>query len=388
VLSRIYSQNFKCFRELALPVGALTLLTGFNAAGKSTAIQPLLLIGQHLRTNTRAFKFSLLGSLARLGTPGEILNESAGHDRWLALGISENASEVRWVLRAEDRSATSTVQIDRIEFLSGGQVINTVQPNHSMDLDIPAPFKTLLSRARDVIYISAARAGSDEAFPSPDDAEPINADVGVEGQFAPWWFDQFADEPIDASRLHPREPAPTLRRQLNAWASELFPGAEANAVRLPRTSLIRLELRTQITDDWRRPSNIGYGLTYAFPILVALLLARDGQIVAIDSPEAHLHPRGQSAMGRILAKFGAAGVQILAETHSDHVLNGVRLAVKEGVVPRSEAVIHFFDRFSPNAQVRIVSPVFDSNGSLSEWPPGFFDQTEQDLAGLAGWDLQ
>src|SRR5258708_39648245 len=93
---------------------------------------------------------------------------------------------------------------------------------------------------------------------------------------------------------------------------------------------------------WYRPANVRYGLTYAFPIIVALLAAEDDQIVVIDSPEAHLHPSAQSQMGQLLARFAAAGVQILVETHSDHLLNGARLAVKGGVLPHSEMQIHFF----------------------------------------------
>jgi predicted ATPase len=153
----------------------------------------------------------------------------------------------------------------------------------------------------------------------------IHADVGVEGQFAPWWYAHAADDEIDVERRHPKESASTLRRQLDAYLGELFAGAQANAEQISRTSLVRLEFKTSTTSDWRRPANVGYGLTYAFPILVALLIARPGQIVVIDSPEAHLHPRAQSAMGSMLARFAKAGVQILVETHSDHVLNGYGL---------------------------------------------------------------
>lgn len=124
------------------------------------------------------------------------------------------------------------------------------------------------------------------------------------------------------------------------------------------------------------------------PIIVAGLLAKKGQILIIDSPEAHIHPMGQSAMGRFLAMVANAGVQVIIETHSDHILNGVRLAVFGGKLPANQAAIHFFNSRPRGSDdhAHVLSPQIDKNGNLSEWPAGFFDQAEADLAKLAGWD--
>ncbi|AEI67311.1 hypothetical protein LILAB_27120 [Corallococcus macrosporus] len=221
----------------------------------------------------------------------------------------------------------------------------------------------------------------------PDVPNPIHADVGVQGEYAPWWLERCGDLDVDSSRLNHADPAQTVRRQWNAWANTLFPGAEANARAVDRTTLVQLELRNRITDAWRRPANIGYGLSYAFPIIIAALLARRGQLIIIDSPEAHLHPKAQSGMGFFLAKMAAAGVQLAIETHSDHVLNGIRIAVQSGAISSENVAIHFF---SPPPQMdtdpaQVTSPTIDSAGNLSDWPQGFFDQGEKDLARLSGW---
>jgi predicted ATPase len=195
------------------------------------------------------------------------------------------------------------------------------------------------------------------------------------------------DDEIDVARCNPCDQANSLRRQFNAWANELFPGAQGNAQAVERTNLMRLELRIGDVGDWRRPANIGYGLTYAFPVIVAGLLAKTRQILIVDSPEAHLHPLGQSRMGRFLAKIAAAGVQVIIETHSDHVLNGVRLALRDKLIPPENVAIHFFNHATESNKTvdRVVSPNVDKDGNLSEWPDGFFDQSEKDLARLAGW---
>jgi len=170
--------------------------------------------------------------------------------------------------------------------------------------------------------------------------------------------------------------------------SELFPGSQANAVRIGKTPIIQLELRTKDTEEWRRPANIGYGLSYAFPILVAGLLAKPGQILIIDSPEAHLHPTGQSKFGEFLSVVASSGVQVILETHSDHILNGIRLAVSKQKITPEKIAIHFFlpDPDDKNNMPRVLSPLVDKLGNLSEWPDGFFDQTEKDMTSLAGWD--
>jgi predicted ATPase len=158
--------------------------------------------------------------------------------------------------------------------------------------------------------------------------------------------------------------------------------------KIPGTDFIKLQFRSGPTDNWRRPGNIGYGLTYVFPILVSCLLAKKGQTIVIDSPEAHLHPLGQSKIGMFLATIAESGVQVLIETHSDHILNGVRIAAKQSFIQPENMLVHFFQggRQSENAPPPIVTSLVSKEGSLSDWPEGFFDQAEKDLAELAGWN--
>jgi predicted ATPase len=236
-----------------------------------------------------------------------------------------------------------------------------------------------------LIYLSAVREGTADAFPSPNVSDDDFSAIGVDGCFASYWYDQMADEEVAVARRHPNESAETFRKQLDAWLGALFPGAQANVQALPQVSLLCLQFRLSEIGPWRRPANVGYGLTYAFPILVALLTARNEQVVIVDSPEAHLHPSAQSQMGRILAHFAGAGVQVVVETHSDHLLNGARLAVKEGRLPHSSLRIHFFSGATHDGH-GVISPTVDSEGRIYEWPAGFFDQSERDVSLLAGWE--
>jgi predicted ATPase len=316
-------------------------------------------MAQALRLGDGIGELPLNGPLVRLGTAGDIAPMSS--DRPLLLEAEGETGKISYrpTLQAGDRSLAVPDSIDVSE-------------------------STALFRAiAPLSYLGAVRMGAEDAFPIPERIE--FPDVGYDGRFAPYWYDRFVDEDVDPSRHYPASNASTFRKQVDSWLGSLFPGAEANVQYVAALSQMNLQFRLSALGPWRRPSNIGYGLTYAFPLLVALLAAPRDQVIVIDSPEAHLHPSAQSQMGRILASFAAAGVQIIVETHSDHLLNGVRLAVQEGILPPDDLRIHFFAGVD-GREHGVTRPRIGANGEIYEWPEGFFDQGEKDLSRLAGWE--
>ena len=390
MINRLDLKNFKCFEELSLPFSPLTILTGFNAGGKSSIYQSLLLLAQSMRYNRRKPTTLILnGDLVKLGSPGELIYNKAGKKE-VVININKNHYGFETIIDLDNYEGI--LQINRINFSKDNQAKKTIIQKEDQHPFFSQFFQKdsieFINLLSEVVYISAVRGGPLDVYPSPDDPYPINADVGIEGEYAPWWFYRQLDEEISEERRHYSETAPTLRRQFNAWADEMFPGAQAHVQQIDKTNLMRLQLRISDRDDWMRPANIGYGLSYAFPVLIAALLARQGQTLIIDSPEAHLHPLGQSNMGFFLSKMAAAGVQLIVETHSDHVLNGIRLALLEKAVKPEDVSFHFFTPSQiaeKQKTAQIISPQVDQQGNLSEWPDGFFDQSEKDLSRLAGW---
>ena len=185
--------------------------------------------------------------------------------------------------------------------------------------------------------------------------------------------------------------------QVNAWLGEVSPGAKIN---IKSESVGDEQKFVESVDygegDLRRtfkPQNVGFGISYVLPVLVTLLTARPRDIVIIENPEAHLHPRGQSEIGRLIACAAASGVQLFVETHSDHVINGVRVAIKEGVIKPEEAKIAFFERGKhtvPSDEGKDSVEVYtaerdiliDENGTLSEYPTDFLDEWNNQLMEL------
>ncbi len=386
--------NLKCFSALRLALSPLTLFTGFNAAGKSTALHALLLLNQGLRLDASSAYLPLNGPVIRLGLSGDVLSDQA-ETRQIDIAVATREERIAWSF------GLVAPTVDTFEPGKGSfRVGKVVHQIHDTDTrprewdgtlwrtpDTDSPSHALIHTLKRIVFLNSERGEISDVYPSPGDVNVIHADVGSEGQYAPWWYAWAADDEIDRARRHPDEPVGSLRRQVNAYLNYLFPGARVMADKVEKTSLVRLGFRIGAKNDWCRPANVGYGLTYAFPILVAMLLAESGQVLIVESPEAHLHPRAQSRMGEILARIAAAGVQILVESHSDHVLNGIRLAVQRRIIPHADVAVHFFSGVeSDSGQHGVVSPTMDKDGTFDAWPDGFFDQSESDLAALTGWD--
>lgn len=374
MITALEIENFKCFSHLRLSFGALTLLTGFNGGGKSSAIQPLLLLAQSLRNSASPEAFALNGPLVHLGTVSDILPSESGNSSVRFKICGPSSDEAHW-------SLWTFSSRDRDRFLADGSKSKGIPEKDNAGASLGGSVRKSLAN---LIYLSAVREGTANSYPIPDSNNEILGDVGTDGRFAAYIYDQLVDDEVQELRRHPNEAATSLRKQLDAWIGTLFPGAQVNVRIIPQVSLLSLQFRLSDFGAWLRPANIGYGLSYAFPILVALLAAHPGQVVIIDSPEAHLHPSAQSQMGRILAHFAKAGVQIIVETHSDHLLNGARLAVKERILSHAELQIYFFTGAGKLGH-GVISPTIDRDGGINEWPAGFFDQSEKDLSRLADW---
>lgn len=188
-----------------------------------------------------------------------------------------------------------------------------------------------------------------------------------------------------------------LIEQVNAWLDEISPGARfcVERVELGDDENFVVKIGFGEESDMRRfkPQNVGLGISYVLPVLATLLTAWPDAIVIIENPEAHIHPRGQVKLGELIARAAAFGVQLFVETHSDHVINGVRVAVRDGILKPEDVNIAFFERKEQlkenpvdDSDMEIFSEVrniqVDANGSLSEYPEDFMDEWNNQLMEL------
>ena len=357
MLRRLHLENFKCFRNQHIVFNKLTLLTGVNSAGKSTVIQSLLMTQQTLAERWPNPTIQLSGELVNLGLPKDVLYSTADED---SFSILIERDTMKFNLRA-------TLQN------------NKLTTDCTNDNDV---FSSLF-------YLNAERICPRTIFPIPTDIQTHYNPIGNHGDYAAYTLYERGEENISchdvtqANLLVPenRAPSASLLQQTEGWLSTLGAPVRLQTARPVGTDDVVLRFSfPDISGNYYRPTNVGFGLTYTLPIFVAVLSAKPGSLIIIENPEAHLHPKGQAIMGRFLARAAACGIQLVVETHSDHVLNGIRMAVKRKELSHDAVQINFFSHDAEG--VRVETPRIDADGHIDQWPDDFFDEWDKQLAAL------
>ena len=401
MLTRIDLGHFKCFELLKLPLRMFTLLSGTNASGKSSLLQALVLLHQTMRDHEWSQRLMLNGHSIKLGTVADVVDQHARRSCEIALETDKHTC--RWEFfgePAEMSMAVARVSAEgrELERRQGGWYrpgsSDSISERHSLyqlypwdeyELSDAMNFAPTGGMLHGLAYLSAEREGPRETYP----LEAVHApgDVGGRGEHTVSML-HFGGDSRVLDQLAIAGIPPTLLRQTEARMKEFFAGCELDLQKIPQANAVTLGLRTSRDMEFLRPLHTGFGLTQVLPIVVAALSAQSGGILLIENPEVHLHPAGQAAMGRFLAEVASAGVQVILETHSDHVLNGVRRAVKTNTLNARDAALHFFAP-RPLAEregiAQVQSPLLDGDGNIDTWPDGFFDQIDKDTNYFAGW---
>ena len=366
MLEFIGLENFKAFDDIELSLGGLTLLSGLNGSGKSTVLQAIGLLRQSFDAG-----FLLNGDLA---LNGELVEIGTGRD-----------------LLYHGFNAPETV-ISLGESRHGHSRVYRWQATANLDADVlscsarpdPGELPLLDLFNQGVQFLRADRITPSVTFPKSQNAVRQKKFLGARGEYTAHFLLEFGEviSVAEVVRSLNERRAGSLLAQVNAWMQEFSPGVRVEPVQVPMTDLVRLVFTYKgagaAYGEPLRPTNVGFGLTHALPVITACLAAAPNTILVVENPEAQLHPRGQASMGRLLALTAANNVQVIVESHSDHVLNGIRLAVKDGLLSPLRAKLHFFSR-SAGESSSYETPALSAEGRLSYWPPGFFDQWEKSL---------
>lgn len=372
MLESIELHNFKSARDLKVKLGQLTVLTGLNGSGKSTVLQALALLKQSLKAGDGKKELALRGALVRLGRSEDVRFENATDDE-IGFVIQTSKGRTSMFALAEPGADTLSLRWD-------GDIQDVVD-------ELGHGFQ----------FIQADRITPAVQYQQASTPERASGWLGCGGEFTVDFLLQHESMKVSPGRLFPREhptlstelltqvaPTESLIDQTSGWLQHLSPGVRPRAIAVELADAASLSFSytgTSVDSGSReyRPSNVGFGLTYCLPVIVACLAAPKGALLLLENPEAHLHPRGQSALGQLLARCAADGIQIVVETHSDHVLNGIRVAAKRSEIANQDVAVHFFSRNVENFESSISSPVLHANGRFSDWPEGFFDEWSKAL---------
>ncbi len=373
MIQQISLNNFKCFEDETIDFAPLTLLTGLNGMGKSTVIQALLLLRQNhelgLLQNDRGILLN--GDLVQIGNSRDLLYQY----------FESRKIEVRIIVDEGDKEISGFWKWD-------ASADSDILPLKGKSIENDDVFNSSLFNSN-FHYLNAERIGPRVYFETSNFKVINQNQLGIRGEFAVNYLSEYQKDKIPIEELkHPDTEGSTLYEQVNAWLSEIRPGTRIDVTSNIDMSLVGLSYQFvggRDVGNKFRPTNVGFGLSFFLPVIVAILSSKPGSLLLLENPEAHLHPMGQARIGRLLALAAAHGIQVILETHSDHIINGVRVALKEGLIKPEETKFLFFTGEVIEDQFKnyILDLEIDRNGRfMNELPDGFFDEWDRQLTKL------
>ena len=382
--------------ECAIDIRPLTILAGANSSGKSSIMQPLLMLKQTLEAPYDPGALLLDGPNVQFTSAEQFLSNLTGAERTNRFQIQIEINEYGWVgttfskvetgielteINMETNSLVSPrkrvtfypeMPAEEIKVLADQGLINKVysavkrsrcfwrweqQNPHAVFNDIV----NLESRFLNIIHLPGLRGNPERLYK-----------LTGTGPRYPGTFEHYA-----ASIIHKWQE--TTDDRLQTLADALFTLGMTKKIGTEKIGDIGIEIRVDLlpqrgpreTDMVSIP-DVGFGVSQVLPVLVALIVAEPGRLVYLEQPEIHLHPRAQVALAQVLADAAKRGVRVVAETHSSLLLLAVQTLVAEGDLSPELVKLHWFTR-GENGATEINTADLDDAGAYGNWPEDFDD---------------
>lgn len=365
MIQSITVKNFKCIGEQEFPISNLTLLTGNNNSGKSVLIQTLLLLRQSYQylscVSDNIPKIMLNDYLLDLGIYKDVFNHYSDKSENIKVSIKEeNRIIIYETLPCDDNAVVIPCNIFHQYW------------------DKSVLFKTYLS------YISSARVVPANNYPTTG-----SKSLGKEGKYTANYIQDYKFSPIPTKSLqHHNSNTDMLIDNINCWLTEMFD----EDLKVVTSSVgYNVVLRYKKNGIVMLPQNMGIGLTSVLPILVTLLSAKPGDLVIIDKPELNLYDTSIAVLTKLICLAAQAGVQVICETNSDHIVNGILVLCKKFEkenqgIDRNNVSILFMEKDHDNPGNSKVIPVPIKAGGRITYPPqNLFGQFRKDMKTLMGF---
>ncbi len=363
MIENIAIKNFKLLKDVSMKTKSLNLLMGLNGMGKSSFLQCLLLLKQSNNLYKRELELD-----------GNFINIGKGKDAFYQF--------------AEDENIFFDIQLsDNKRFFWNFHYEPEYRELEAKTGYKNEDFKVFRNALNNFQYIEADRLGPQEIYDTNQGLISENQ-IGEKGEYTAHFLNVYGNSiKIPTKLKHDKTEDLTLINQVNGWLGEISPGIKLNTVEVAHVDKILLNYKFELKKGNTtifKPINVGFGISYVLPIVVSLLLPLKNKIIILENPESHIHPRGQAELGKLMALSAASGAQLFIETHSDHLINGVRVAVKEGNINKKDVSISYFDKITTEKEQysRITDIRIDNQGELSDYPKDFMDEWSYQLLKL------
>lgn len=369
MITRLKITDFKAHHNTDLSLGALTLLTGINSSGKSSVMQTLLLLRQSFKKGRLSSGLDLNAPLCDIGKGIDALYRSSQNEI-ISFVLGSNNNLFAFDFNAENRY--------------GDTFIPSNKPIILQEDLLKLPLFTNKFQ-----YLSSSRWANLNQYPMDTYAVEAEKQLSLEygqGELVAHFLEYYGesrDFNIESDMiLHPDETSRKLLAQTIAWEREISPRITILPIKKDDNKVsIEYGYKSEGDNtplDKLQSKNVGYGISYSLSIIVALLSAEPGSLLLIENPEAHLHPRGQSKLSELITLVAQSGVQVIVETHSDHIFNGIRKSIAAKKIGKDNVKVHYFElderNISQNTEIE-----FSDKGRILKYKKGLFDQFDEDL---------
>ncbi|MFK5975100.1 MAG: DUF3696 domain-containing protein [Sulfurovum sp.] len=331
-ITKLNLQNFKSYINQDFEFKKITLLTGLNGAGKSSIFQSIRMFWSYVENNE-----PILNAYGQADT----LKNNNVRDKFFQ--ISLDIENKKYFDLKFDLETNNCIALDR---------------DSNYDLNIS--------------YISANRLGPTE-FQHTRNSMLQDLNVGINGEYTLDILSKYGQENLPKNFKDEVAGQNTLINHVEKWLQEVSPNIKLE------TELNKKMHLASFTINGHTPLNVGFGISYTLSIITQLLysvmlLEKQGikTVILMENPEAHLHPKGQTQIAKLIAEIANLGVQVIVETHSDYILDGLRLAVKDGKINHEDSKLYYLE-LDKDGNTEVKSPQIDKDGYLDKWPENFFD---------------
>lgn len=363
--------NFKSHKNTIIDLSNLTVFCGSNSVGKSSAFQPLLLLREAYLNKTNFEYLDLLSNPVKIGTIADALYQYSENDN-ITFRIKTEAEDYNFSFELENNDYTKTL-------------INSKK--NSQQININSDISLFNENFQ---YISSSRMGPQESYRKDDVVVEKYKQISlIEGkaEFCIHFLHKNQSQKVLEDLININSKDEELVYQVTSWEKEISKGVN---VIIEDNGKLGFDLKYQYDTKTGNEktnkfsaSNVGFGLSYIIPIIVAILSSKKGALIIIENPEAHLHPKGISKLTELICLAAQAGIQIIIETHSDHIINGILVQSKkfeqnDKGIDRNNVAIYQFETDEKEHCTKATKIEVKEEGRISFAPEGFFDQSTID----------
>ncbi len=352
MIERINVKNFKSLRDVTVNLKSINLLIGLNGMGKSSFIQVLLLLRQSHDQKLKGL--ALNGSLVELGVAKDVFCESGDDKEGVVFEINDSSNGERvytWNYHYHpDLTTSGLLKIKEIP----------KKPHEDVTFYSSEDFF-----AKEIIYLSSDRISPKPFFYASDYEVSTRKNIGKRGEYVAHYIDNFGSSPINETRKHPKAPSLNLLDNLEYWLRDISPGVRVSTNRDFESGIAKIRFSFLENDRFTSnysPVNVGFGLTHILPIVVSLLVSSSGSLLIVENPESHIHPKGQESLGVLINKAASDGVQLIIESHSDDLVQGIHASCIN-----KEQVGFFYFRREEEEHITVIEEInADENYSIKQ----------------------